>query len=234
MIRTRTWVIAGIVLGGALTAGTILAQGYQPAAPAGAPAQKSAGMPATSGDQAAPRVYNPVSAETLGIASSAERSFGSFVKLPDAFYDEVTDFPGDAMRAGFNPQKYYAFRTRPDGSNLICFVQLENPDLAALKAARPVRGAEIFIMGTVGPRMLVGDGGATAFAVDRVVLGRDEPKASRSSENKPVVITIERFGPTGNVLKQEFTIKDPGQKYRIPDPADPKNAAKDIYVTLQF
>jgi hypothetical protein len=82
--------------------------------------------------------------------------------------------------------------------------------------------------------MFVGDGGATAFAADRVVLGHEEPKPPKSTEKKPVVLTIERFGPTGNILKQEFTIKDPGQRYLIHDPSDPKNAAKDIYITLQF
>ena len=138
------------------------------------------------------------------------------------------------MRAGFTPRRYYAFRTRPDGSDLICFVPLDNPDVAALKAAGPPRGAEIFIMGQVGQRIFIGDGGATAIAADRVVLGHEEPKAPKSMEKKPVVLTIERFGPTGNVLKQEFTIQKPGQRYLIHDPADPQNASKDIYVTLQF
>jgi hypothetical protein len=234
MIRTRMWVIVGVVLGCALVAGTILAQ-YQPPAPTGAAASASPGMPTAGAGQPTPRVYNPVTPETLGISSSAQQLYGSFVKVADIFYDEVTAFPDDAMRAGFTPQKYYAFRTRPDGSNLICFVQLENPDLTALKAARPVRGTEIFLMGTVGPRMFVGDGGATAFALDRIVLGHEEPKVSRSAERKPVVLTIERVGPDGKtVLKQEFTIKDPGQRYLIHDPSDSTNRAKDIYVTLQF
>ena len=222
MIRTRTWVIAGIVLGSALVAGTILAQSDQPA------------LPATSSNQPTPPVYNPVTPETLGIVSSAQRLFGAYVKVPDVFYDEVTGFPDDAVRAGFTPQNYYAFRTRPDGSDLICFVPLENPDVAMLKAAHPIRGTEVFIMGKVGPRMFVGDSGATAFAVDRVVLGHEEPKVSKSAEKKPVVLTIERFGPTGNLLKQEFQIPKPGERYRIPDPADPQNGAKDIYITLQF
>ena len=191
-------------------------------------------MPIGSTAPAAGRIYNSVTAETLGIASSAQQWFGGFVKLPDTFYDEVTDFPDGATHAGFTPQKYYAFRTRPDGSNLICFVQLENPDVAALKAAHPARGAEIFIMGTVGPHMFVGEGGATALAVDRVVLGHDEPKVTKAAEKKPVVMTIERFGPTGNIIKKEYTIPNPGQRYQIPDPSDPNNPAKDIYVTLQF
>jgi hypothetical protein len=222
MIRTRTRVIAGIVLGSALVTGTILAQGSQPT------------LATTSGAQPAPRVYNPVTPETLGIASSAQQLSGAFVKVPDVFYDEVTGFPGAAADAGFTPQNYYAFRTRPDGSDLICFVPLENPDVAALKAARPVRGAEVFIMGQVGPRMFVGDGGATAFAVDRVVLGHEEPKPLKPAEKKPVTLTVERFGPTGNLMKQEFQIPKPGERYRIPDPADPRNGAKDIYITLQF
>ena len=56
----------------------------------------------------------------------------------------------------------------------------------------------------------------------------------KSAEKKPVILTIERFGPAGNILKQDFTIKDPGQRYVIHDPSDPQNKAKDIYVTLQF
>jgi hypothetical protein len=82
--------------------------------------------------------------------------------------------------------------------------------------------------------MFVGGGGATAFAVDRVVLGHEEPKLSKSAERKPVVLTVERFGPAGNLLKQEFQIPKPGERYRIPDPTDPQNGAKDIYITLQF
>jgi hypothetical protein len=236
MIRTRTWVIAGVLLGGALVAGAILAQ---------TPPTTSNAAGAASGDQPAPRVYNPVQPETLGIASSAQQLFGSFVKAPDSFYGEVGGFPDGAARAGFTAQNYFAFRTRPDGSNLICFVPrmvkvagsdtpVENPDLQMLLEARPVRGTEIYLMGQVGPRMFVGDGGATAFAVDRVVLGHEEPKAPKSTEKKPVVLTIERFGPTGNLLKREYQIPEPGIRYKIPDPVNPDDPRKDIYITLQF
>ncbi len=179
-------------------------------------------------------MYSPVTAETLGIVSSAQQLFGAYVKVPDTFYEEVTTFPDDALRAGITPQKYYAFRTRPDGSDLICFVALDNPDLAALKVAGPPRGAEIFIMGRVGPRMFVGDGGATSFSVDRIFLGHEEPRSPRSARKKSVVLTVERVGPNGNILKQEFTIEKAGQRYLIHDPSDPQNGTKDIYVTLQF
>ncbi len=222
MIRTRTWVLGGMILGSALIAGTILAQVSQPQ------------PPATAGDQPAQKVYNPVTAETLGIASSAQQLLGAFVKVADVFYEEVAVFPNDALRAGITPDKYYAFRTRPDGSDLLCFVPRDNPDVAALKAAGPPRGAEIFIMGRVGNRVFIGDGGATTFAVDRVFLGHEEPSIARPAERKPVVITIERFGPAGNIVKQEFTIEKPGQRYLIHDAADPQNPMKDIYVTLQF
>ncbi len=221
MIRTRTWVLGGMILGGALIAGTILAQ-VSPAQP-----------PAAAGDQPAEKVYAPVTAETLGIASSAQQLHGAFVKVADVFYEEVTAFPNDALRAGITPDKYYAFRTRPDGSDLLCFVPLDNPDVATLRAAGPPRGAEIFIMGRVGNRVFIGDSGATTFAVDRVFLGHGEASA-RLAERKPVVITIERFGPAGNIVKQEFTIEKPGQRYLIHDAADPQNPMKDIYVTLQF
>ena len=234
MIRIRTWAIAGVVLGGALVAGTILAQNYQPTSPNNAPAPAETTAPAAPGDQSGPRIYTSVTAETLGTRSSAEQLFGAYVKLPDVFYGQVTAFPDDALRAGFTPDKYYAFRTRPDGSNLICFVPLESADVAALKAAGPPRGAEIFIMGLVGHRIFVGDSAATSFQADRVFLGREETKPSKSAERKPVVMTIERFGPGGNILKQEYTIEKAGQRYLIHDPADPQNAAKDIYVTLQF
>jgi hypothetical protein len=230
------WVMAGVVLGSALSAGTMLAQGYQPTSPTTSAATKEKLPP--------PRVYNPVQPETLGIASSAELLYQKFIKVPDIFYDEVAAFPDDAVRAGFMPQNYVAFRTRPDGSNLICFVprmvtvagsekQIPNPELESLAAA--VRGGEIFIEGQVGPRMFVGDGGATALAVDHVFLGHEEPKPAISTEKKPVGLTVERLGPDGKtILKQEFQIPKPGVKYRIPDPADPQNSAKDIYVTLQF
>jgi hypothetical protein len=216
-----------MILGSALVTGTILAQVYQPSAATNVPAQ------ATSSEQPAAQVYNPVTAETLGIASSAQQLLGTFVKVADVFYQEVTVFPDDALNAGITPAKYYAFRTRPDGSDLLCFVPLDNPDVAALKAAGPPRGAEIFLMGRVGRRVFVGDGGATTFAVDHVILGHEEPR-SRAAERKPVVITIERFGPAGNIVKQEFTIEKPGQRYLIHDAADPQNAMKDIYITLQF
>jgi len=210
-----------MVLGSALISGALLAQSDQPA------------PPAASGDSAA-RVYNPVTAETLGISSSAQQLLGAFVKVPDVFYEEVTVFPDDALRAGITPQRYYAFRTRPDGSDLICFVARDNPDLAALKAAGPPRGAEILIMGRVGQRIFVGNGGATSLSVDRIFLGHEEPKSPNAAGRKSVVLTVERVGPNGNILKQEFTIEKQGQRYLIHDPADPENAAKDIYVTLQF
>jgi hypothetical protein len=223
MIRARTWLLVGMTLGGVLVAGTILAQVYQPPATAST----------KSGDRPASQVYNPVAAETLGIVSSAQQLRGAFVKVADVFFEEVTVFPNDALNAGITPDKYYAFRTRPDGSDLLCFVPLDNPDVAALKAAGPPRGAQIFIMGQVGNRVFVGGSGATTLAVDRVFLGNEEPR-SKAAERKPVVITIERFGPAGNIVKQEFTIEKPGQRYLIHDAADPQNAMRDIYITLQF
>jgi hypothetical protein len=216
-------------LGGALVSGAALAQGDQATAAPGA-----AGAP--SGEEAVPPVYSPVTWEKLAIASSAQQLLGAYVKLSDTFYAEVTAFPPAALNATppITPDKYYAFRTRPDGSNLLCFIPLDSPDVAALKAAGPPRGTEIFIMGRVGPRMFIGDGGATSFAADRVLLGPEEPKASPAAEKKPVILTIERFGPNGNILKQEFTIQKSGQRYLIHDPANPQNAAKDIYITVQF
>jgi hypothetical protein len=235
MIRTQAWAVAGMFLGGALIVGTVLAQqAYPPTAPSSAPPSAAPTMPTPPGGQAGPPVYTPVTPETLGIVSSAQQLIGTLVKLPDVFYEEVTTFPNDALDKGITPDKYYAFRTRPDGSDLICFVPRDSPDLAALKAAGPPRGAEIFIMGLVGRRIFVGDSGATSFSVDRVFLGHEEPRASKSAEKKPVVMTIEKVGPDGSILRQEFTIEKPGQRYLIHDLADPQNAAKDIYVTLQF
>ena len=210
-----------MVLGGALVAGTLLAQGTH-----GAP-------PAAAGDQPPQRIYAPVTAETLGIASSAQQLRGAFVKVPDAFYEEVTAFPNDALRAGITPDKYYAFRTRPDGSDLICFVPLDNPDLATLKVAGPPRGARILIMGRVGPRSFIGDGGATSFAVDRVFLGHGEARRVLRRGNRSSLRSTDSDQP-GNIVKQEFTIEKAGQRYLIHDASDPQNATKDIYVTLQF
>jgi hypothetical protein len=216
-----------MVLGSALVAGTILAQGDQPTSPTTA----SAG--ATSSEQPAPQVYIPVAAGTLGIASSAQRLRGARVEVQDIFYEEVTDFPADAVNAGITPDKYYAFRTPPDGSELLCFVPLDNPDVAALKAASPQRGTEIFIRGQVGNRVFLQGTGATTFAADRVILGHEMP-GPKSAERKSVVVTIERYGRTGNIVKQEYTIEKSGQRYLIHDAADPQNQMKDIYITVQF
>jgi hypothetical protein len=158
---------------------------------------------------------------------------GARVEVQDTFYGEVADFPADAVSAGITPDKYYAFRTPRDGSDLLCFVPLDNPDVATLKAAGPPRGAEIFIMGRVGNRVFFQDGGATTFAVDRVVLGHEGP-GSKPAERKSVVVTIERYGRTGTIVKQDYTIEKPGQRYLIHDAADPQNAMKDIYITVQF
>jgi hypothetical protein len=217
--------LAGVLLCAALTAGSLAAQ------------DNTSGS-ASASDQttqaAAPPTYKPVDVDTLGSTPSAQRLVGSYVKVADYFYGWVPIFPNDALRIGFSPQEYAAFRTPPIGSNLICFVPIALADAAAFQNTNPVRGTEIFIMGRVYPRVLTDDGYSTAFLVDRVVLGHEEPRATKAEAKKSVVITVEKVGPDGVDYKLSYTVKTPGQPFWLPDPSDPDNNAKKLRVTLQF
>lgn len=226
MDRILSWALAAVVLSAAPVAGNLFANtGSEQAA-------RAAAARAAEERAVEERTYLPVAAETLGTTGAVGQLMGAYVKVADYFYEEVGSFPDDALRQGKTPQTHYAFRTRPYGSNLICFVALDNPDAKALREGRPLRGAAIYLMGRVGPRILVANGLATQFDVDRVVFGHEAP-APKTEKKKPVVLVIERVGPRG-IQKQEFLIPNPGVRYRIPDPLEPANESKAVYVTLQF
>jgi hypothetical protein len=208
-------IVAGLVVSCMLCGGIILAQGE-----AKAPAQP------------AERVYSPVTPESIGTTATAANLAGAYVKLPDYFFGMV-NIPEDALPLGITPDNYVAFRTRPFGSNLICFLAKDNPDAKALLENTPVQGAEIYIMGRLGQGMFVEGSVATRFDVDRVVMGHREPASPSLDKKKAVTLIIERPGP-GGVRKQEVKIPEAGKRYVVHDPLDPTNTNKDIYVTVQF
>jgi len=226
---SRLWL--GVVLCSALIVGSLLAQNYTSGS---TPASGSTPTSDQTTETAAPPTYKPVSVETLGTTTRVARLAGSDVSVADFFYGWVTVFPDDALRLRFSPQEYVAFRTQPFGSNLVCFVPIGLADLAALQDSNPVRGTEIFLMGRVFPRILAADGVATAFQVDRVILGHEAPLTAKQETKKSVVVTVEKVGPDGVTYRQKWTIKTPGEPFWLPDPSDPNNDAKKLRVTLQF
>ena len=220
MRRIPVLMLAALVLGGLPAAWSVLGQATQP--------KESAAK------EPEPKTYIKVTTDEL--ARSPDKFYESYVQVADCFGYAVTRFPADAvlLKWGVTPQNYFAFRTqRALGSNMLCFAPRDNKEAKALFDTPLDSETQIYMMGPVGPRIATDDGIVPVFVVERIVRGHEAPPTIKVEKKKPVILKIERQTASG-IKQQEFQIPEPGKRYRIPDPSDPDNRSKDIYVTLQF
>jgi hypothetical protein len=214
--------LAALVFGGLSAGRLVLGQATQPKeqAPQAAAAEEK---------------YIRVTADEL--SRFPDKFFESYVQVADYFGYRVERFPADAVliKWGVTPQNYYAFRThRALASNMLCFAPRDNEEAKALFGNPLDSETQIYMMGRVGPRIATDDGIVPVFVVERIARGHAPPPTIKVEKKKPVILKIERPNPSGGVTQQEFQIPEPGKRYRIPDPSDPNNRSKDIYITLQF
>ena len=186
------------------------------------------------GDQPAQKVYNPVAAKTLGIANSAQQLLGTFVKVAERLLRGSRglperraarrDHPRQVLRVPHAARRVGPALFRPSGQSGRCGAESGRPAARRRDLHHGPRRQPSLCRG----RRRDDVRGGSRLPRTRGA-GHRETRGEETGRHHD-----REFGPAGNIVKQEFTIEKPGQRYLIHDAADPQNPMKDIYVTLQF
>ena len=178
-----------------------------------------------------PKVYIPVAPDKL---ERFPKDFeGQYVQVADYFDKRVDDnkFPSEVTRGGITSRTHFGFTThRASGSNMICFVSRENKEAQEFFNTPLPPETEIYLLGRVGPRLFTDYGATPVMLVDRVVRGHTAPPSLVEEKKKPIRFVLEWQTETGK-KSQTYNIPEPGKKYVIPDPYDPK---RKMYMTFEF